>query len=67
MMKRCPETTIQGHLWEKDESWEKRKRLISIIDEVNVWSGQGMLGMETSGQRQTWRMQFNIDIGANIL
>ncbi|ABW33339.1 DNA polymerase V, putative (plasmid) [Acaryochloris marina MBIC11017] len=53
----CPETTIQGHLWEKDEGWEKRKRLMSIMDEVNDRFGRGTLEIAASGLRQTWRMQ----------
>ncbi len=53
----CSETTIQGHLWEKDESWVKRKRLMSIMDEVNDRFGQGTLEIAASGVRQTWRMQ----------
>lgn len=52
-----PETTIQGHLWEKDEGWEKRKRLMSIMDEVNDRFGRGTLEIAASGLRQTWRMQ----------
>lgn len=53
----CSETTIQGHLWEKDEGWEKRKRLMSIMDEVNERFGRGTLEIAASGLRQTWRMQ----------
>lgn len=53
----CPETTIQGHLWEKDEGWEKRKRLMSIMDEVNDRFGRGTIGIAASGVKQTWKMQ----------
>ncbi|WP_396150642.1 Y-family DNA polymerase [Acaryochloris sp. CCMEE 5410] len=51
------ETTIQGHLWEKDEDWEKRKRLMSIMDKVNERFGRGTLEIAASGVRQIWRMQ----------
>lgn len=53
----CPETTIQGHLWEKDEGWEKRQRLMSIMDEVNGRCGPGTIEIAASGGRQIWRMQ----------
>lgn len=53
----CPETIIQGHLWEKDEEWEKRKRLMAAMDEVNDRFGRGTLEIAASGLRQTWRMQ----------
>lgn len=53
----CLETTIQGHLWEIDEGWEKRKRLMAILDEVNDRFGRGTLEIAASGVRQTWRMQ----------
>lgn len=53
----CPETTIQSHLWEKDEGWEKRKRLMSIMDEVNDRFGRGTIGLAASGVKQTWKMQ----------
>lgn len=53
----CSETTIQGHLWEKDEGWEKRKRLMSIMDEVNARFGRGTIGIAASGAKQTWKMQ----------
>ena len=39
----CPETTTHGHLWEIDDGWEKRKRLMSIMDEVNGQFGRGTL------------------------
>lgn len=45
MMGLCPETTIQEHLWEKDERWEKQKHLKSVMDEVNGQFGRGTLGM----------------------
>ncbi|KAI9134268.1 Y-family DNA polymerase [Acaryochloris sp. CCMEE 5410] len=53
----CSETTIQGHLWEKDEGWEKRKRLMLIMDEVNHRFGRGTIGIAASGAKQTWKMQ----------
>lgn len=53
----CSETTIQGHLWETDEGWERRKRLMSIMDEVNDRFGRGTIGIAASGGKQTWKMQ----------
>lgn len=53
----CPENTIQGHLWDNDEDWEKQKRLMSIMDEVNSRFGRGTIEIAASGIRQTWRMQ----------
>lgn len=41
----------------KDEGWEKRKRLMLIMDEVNVRFERGTLDIAASGLRQTWRMQ----------
>ncbi|MGR3277522.1 DUF4113 domain-containing protein [Acaryochloris marina NIES-2412] len=39
------------------EGWEKRKRLMSIMDDVNGRLGRGSLEIAVSGLRQTWRMQ----------
>ncbi|MGR3279770.1 DUF4113 domain-containing protein [Acaryochloris marina NIES-2412] len=49
-------TTSPPH-WESDEEWEKRKRLMSIMDEVNDRFGKGTIGIAASGGKQTWKMQ----------